>query len=36
MLRVDFTSQDYLRDPAAGLTKLRAAGPVVRKSASRL
>ena len=29
MLRVDFTSQDYLRDPAAGLTKLRAAGPVV-------
>ena len=29
MLRVDFTSQDYLRDPAAGLTKLRSAGPVV-------
>jgi cytochrome P450 PksS len=29
MLRVDFTSQDYLRDPATGLTKLRAAGPVV-------
>ena len=30
MPRVDFTSQDYLRDPAAGLTKLRAAGPVVQ------
>jgi len=29
MLRFDFTSQDYLRDPAAGLAKLRAAGPVV-------
>ena len=29
MLRMDFTSQDYLRDPATGLTKLRAAGPVV-------
>ena len=29
MLRVDFTSQDYLRDPAPGLAKLRAAGPVV-------
>jgi hypothetical protein len=29
MLRMDFTSQDYLRDPAIGLTKLRAAGPVV-------
>jgi cytochrome P450 PksS len=29
MLRVDFTSQDYLRDPAAGLTKLRASGPAV-------
>jgi len=29
MLRVDFTSQNYLRDPAAGLTKLRAAGAVV-------
>src|SRR4051812_34814823 len=29
MLRVDFTSQDYLRDPVTGLTKLRAAGPVV-------
>src|SRR5215475_12487507 len=28
MPRVDFTSQDYLRDPAGGLTKLRAAGPV--------
>jgi cytochrome P450 len=30
MLRMDFTSQDYLRDPATGLTKLRAAGPVVK------
>ena len=29
MLRMDFTSQDYLRDPATGLAKLRAAGPVV-------
>jgi cytochrome P450 PksS len=30
MQRVDFTSQDYLRDPAAGLTRLRAAGQVVQ------
>jgi cytochrome P450 PksS len=30
MLRLDFTSQDYLRDPAAGLMKLRAVGPVVK------
>src|SRR5262249_49878626 len=29
MLRFDFTSQEYLRDPAAGLARLRAAGPVV-------
>jgi hypothetical protein len=29
MLRMDFTSQEYLRDPAAGLARLRAAGPVV-------
>lgn len=29
MVRFDFTSQDYLRDPATGLAKLRAAGPVV-------
>ena len=29
MLRVDFTSQDYLRDLATGVTKLRAVGPVV-------
>ena len=29
MVRVDFTSQDYLRDPATGLAQLRAAGPVV-------
>ena len=28
-LRVDFTSQEYFRDPAAGLEKLRAAGAVV-------
>jgi cytochrome P450 PksS len=26
---IDFTSQEYLRDPAAGLAKLRAQGPVV-------
>src|SRR4029453_5847302 len=29
MARVDFTSQDYLRDPATGLAKIRAAGSVV-------
>ena len=29
MLRFDFTSQDYLRDPQQGLARLRAAGPVV-------
>jgi cytochrome P450 len=29
MLRIDFTSQDYLRDPATGLARLRVAGPVV-------
>jgi cytochrome P450 PksS len=29
-LRTDFTSQDYLRNPAAGLEKLRAAGPIVQ------
>ena len=29
MLRMDFTSQEYLRDPAASLAKLRVAGPVV-------
>src|SRR5262249_16720345 len=28
-LRVDFTSQDFFRDPAATIEKLRAAGPVV-------
>jgi cytochrome P450 len=28
-LHVDFTSQEYFRDPAAGIAKLRAAGPVV-------
>jgi cytochrome P450 len=26
---VDFTSQDYLRDPAAGIARLRQTGPVV-------
>ena len=29
-LRTDFTSQDYLRNPAAALERLRAAGPVVQ------
>jgi len=29
VFRFDFTSPDYLRDPATGLAKLRAAGPVV-------
>jgi len=29
MLRMDFTNQDYLRDPTAGITRLRAAGPIV-------
>jgi cytochrome P450 PksS len=29
VFRFDFTSQDYLRNPATGLAKLRAAGPVV-------
>jgi cytochrome P450 len=28
-LRMNFTSQDYLRDPAAGIARLRASGPVV-------
>src|SRR5262249_19816890 len=28
-LRVDFTSQDFFRDPAAAVQKLRAAGPVI-------
>ena len=28
-LRADFTSQDYFRDPAAEIAKLRAAGPIV-------
>ncbi|WP_119391827.1 cytochrome P450 [Taklimakanibacter lacteus] len=27
--RIDFTSQDYFRNPAAGIEKLRASGPVV-------
>jgi cytochrome P450 len=30
MLRFDFTSQEYLRDPAKRLAELRAAGPVVQ------
>src|SRR5262245_25281709 len=29
MPRIDFTSQEYLRDPITGLARLRAAGPVV-------
>lgn len=29
-LRVDFTSQDFFRDPAAAIERLRAAGPVVQ------
>lgn len=28
-LPIDFTSQDFLRDPAAGIERLRVAGPVV-------
>lgn len=28
-LRADFTSQDYLRDPAAGIERLRQSGPLV-------
>lgn len=28
-LRADFTSQDYFRDPAAAIARLRAAGPAV-------
>jgi cytochrome P450 len=30
MLRMDFASLEYLRDPAAGLARLRTAGPVVQ------
>jgi len=29
-MRLDFTSQEYLRDPAPGVARIRAAGPVVR------
>jgi len=29
MLRMDFRSQDYLRNPATGLAALREAGPVM-------
>jgi hypothetical protein len=29
-LQFDFTSQDFLRDPAAGLARLRASGPLVQ------
>jgi len=29
-LRIDFTSQDFFRDPAAAIQRLRAAGPVVQ------
>jgi hypothetical protein len=28
--RVDFTSQAFFRDPAAGVERLRASGPVVK------
>ena len=28
-MRVDFTSQAFFQDPAAGIEKLRACGPVV-------
>ena len=28
-VRADFTSQAFFRDPAAGVEKLRACGPVV-------
>ena len=28
-MRFDFTNQNYFRDPAAGLERLRRAGPVV-------
>ena len=31
-LRVDFTSQDFFREPAAAVERLRAAGPVVEAS----
>ncbi|MFO7478025.1 MAG: hypothetical protein R6X03_06740 [Methyloceanibacter sp.] len=27
---VDFTSQEFLRDPAAGLARLRMGGPIVK------
>ncbi|HZP70437.1 MAG TPA: cytochrome P450 [Pseudolabrys sp.] len=30
MPHMDFTSQEYLRDPAAGTAKLRAAGPLLK------
>jgi cytochrome P450 PksS len=30
ILRSDFTSQEYFRDPAAGIARLRATGPVVQ------
>jgi|SRR5581483_911606 len=29
-LRFDFTDQDFLRDPVAGIAKLRASGPLVK------
>ena len=29
-MQVDFTSQEYFRDPAAGIEKLRAGGPVIQ------
>jgi hypothetical protein len=30
MVRIGFTSQDYLRNPAAGMEQLRTSGPVVK------
>jgi cytochrome P450 len=29
-VRIDFTSQDYLRNPAAGIERLRTSGPIVK------
>jgi hypothetical protein len=30
-MRADFSSQNYFRNPAAGIEKLRSAGPVAPK-----
>jgi len=29
-VRIDFTSQDYLRNPAAGIERLRTSRPIVK------